>query len=85
MLKLSEGEGLPAHRLAQLANGHWRVNVSKLRNVKHVIVMIHMGVRGDFTMSDAITFERATNRVSDLGLVDAENATGQAGCYLHGS
>lgn len=36
-------------------------------------------------MSDAITFERATNRVSDLGLVDAENATGQSGRHLHGS
>lgn len=83
VLKLTEGEGLPIHRLAQLANGHWRVNAIRVQSVKAVIVMVHMKVVGDFYLGDRITLELQTGRITDLGLSDAKNATGLVGQILN--
>lgn len=83
VLKLKEGEGLPADRLAQLADGHWKVNASRVLNVRYVIVLVHMKVLADFELGDLITLERQTGRITNLGLVDAHNKTGLVGKKLN--
>jgi len=79
VLKLSEGADLPPQRLAQLADGHWKVNAVNIQSVNFVIVLVHMKVVGDFYLGDRLTLEVNTGRISDLGLEDAENATGLVG------
>lgn len=82
VLKLTDGEDLPTDRLAQLANGHWKVNAIRVQSVKRVIVMIHQEVKADFEMSDTITLERSVGRITNLGLKDAMNDTGLVGEIL---
>lgn len=83
VLKLSEGKGLPAQRIAQLANGHWKVNAIKIQTVKKVIVMIQQEVVADFNLGDTLTIElKNQGRITDLGLVDSKNATGLVGHVL---
>lgn len=79
VLKLSEGAGLPPYRLAQLADGHWKVNAVNIQSVKFVIVLVHMKVVGDFYLGDRLTLELNTGRISNLGLEDARNTTGLVG------
>ena len=83
ILKLSEGDNLPIDRLAQLADGHWKVNAVKIQSVKLVIVLVHKKVVGDFYLADKVTLELNTGRITNLGLKNAKNVSGLVGKILN--
>ena len=83
ILKLTEGEEMPINRLAQLADGHWKVNAIRIQSVRAVIVMIHKKVMADFFLNDHVTLELNTGRISNLGLTNAHNITGLVGNVIN--
>ncbi|QOP54264.1 hypothetical protein HCC75_12940 (plasmid) [Levilactobacillus brevis] len=74
---------MPIDRLAQLADGHWKVNAVKIQPVKLVIVLVHKKVVGDFYLADNVTLELNTGRITNLGLRDAKNVSGLVGKILN--
>ncbi|MDT2869178.1 hypothetical protein P7I10_14475 [Lactococcus lactis] len=86
VLKLSpryDLSGMNDKRIAQLADGDWKVNLNSLKMVDYVIVMHEQKVVFDYVLNDTIQLNLKKDfRVSNLGLKNANNATGLVGEFL---
>jgi len=87
VIKLSpkmELKDLPNTRIAQLADGSWKVNLISLKKVEYVIVMHQQKVVADYVLGDTIQVNLKNDfRVEHLGLIDANNSTGLVGKVLN--
>lgn len=71
-------------RIAQLADGSWKVNLINLKKVEYVIVMHQQKVVADYVLGDTIQVNLKNDfRVERLGLKDANNSTGLVGKVLN--
>jgi len=62
-------------QLKKRIEGHWKVNFNKVSKVKFVIALYNGKVLSDYFLGNKFTIERDTQRITDLELTPANNAT----------